>query len=440
MQHKKLIAAFTPILLTTAILGTQFVSSVTSRIVPEYVVARKEAQDNAFGVTLFKKDTPYSLLATTGKWAYVHIENQNYYIPSADLTGKTVNQSNSAQQRTVNNPEAPIFSDDTLKQQVGDLDQGQNYLQYASKDNISQLVVNDALVYIDNSKLAESVAVSSKTGGEVTNGVTYVTTNDFPETDILKVTTDWTGLFSQPGGGGKLNDYLTDSFLYFQQDNDANFFFAKDTEGLEGYISKKLVKREEKAKQRIGNGATSLQGSKILLDVGHGGVDGGGVSPDKQVTESKMALETSLIIKDYLEKAGATVVMTRTGDSNVSLEERADLATIEKPDAFLSIHYDASGDTSLGLSGTSVHVLHFEDQLFASIMEKSLAELPLKSNGVKQNNFYVLREHDYPGLLLELGYIDNEKDIAVFNSDDYRHQVAKRVQLALENYFSYAKQ
>lgn len=438
MQQKKLFITFAPILLTTVLLGTQFISSISTRVTTDYVVAREQANDNAFGVKLFKKDTPYSLLSTSGNWSYVHIDNQNYYIPTADLNGKTVNASQQAKQRTVNTPDAPIFSDDALQRQVGDLDQGNSYLQYASQNNISQLVFEDQLVFIDNSKLADSVATSSKTSGQTTNGVTYVTTNDFPETDILTVTSDWTGLFAQPGGGGKLTDYLTDSFLYFQQDHDDNFVFAKDTEGLEGYISTKFVKRE-KLKQRIGNGATSLNGAKIVLDVGHGGVDGGGVSPDKNITESKMALETSLVIKDYLEKSGATVIMTRNGDDNVSLEERADLANIEKPDVFLSIHYDASGDTSLGLSGTSVHVLHYSDQLLASIMEKSLAELPLKSNGVKQNNFYVLREHDYPSLLLELGYIDNDKDIAVFNSDDYRHQVANRVQMALENYFAYAK-
>ena len=69
------------------------------------------------------------------------------------------------------------------------------------------------------------------------------------------------------------------------------------------------------------NASNSLSGLKICVDPGHGGTEVGAVGPSG-VTESNVNLGIALRLKDLLEKSGAQVIMTRTTDKQVSLEDR----------------------------------------------------------------------------------------------------------------------
>ena len=93
----------------------------------------------------------------------------------------------------------------------------------------------------------------------------------------------------------------------------------------------------------------SLNGKIIVVDPGHGGTaetDSFRVGPSGE-REEWVNLRVSLILRDYLEEAGATVLMTRTDDSAVELVDRGQLAIDNNADLFISVHHNATADTSV---------------------------------------------------------------------------------------------
>ncbi|MCH8495471.1 MAG: serine hydrolase [Balneolales bacterium] len=93
----------------------------------------------------------------------------------------------------------------------------------------------------------------------------------------------------------------------------------------------------------------SLNGKVIVVDPGHGGTaetDSFRVGPSGE-REEWVNLRVSLLLRDYLEEAGATVLMTRTDDSAVELVDRGQLAIDNNADLFISVHHNATADTSV---------------------------------------------------------------------------------------------
>ncbi|MDD4933792.1 MAG: N-acetylmuramoyl-L-alanine amidase, partial [Methylacidiphilaceae bacterium] len=88
--------------------------------------------------------------------------------------------------------------------------------------------------------------------------------------------------------------------------------------------------------------------SVVLLDPGHGGTDNGGTSrplPGGRLLEKDLALDTARRVARILRGNGFRVVMTRTDDRFVDLDERVRVANRLGPGAVaISIHYNSTGD------------------------------------------------------------------------------------------------
>ncbi len=92
-----------------------------------------------------------------------------------------------------------------------------------------------------------------------------------------------------------------------------------------------------------------LAGKTILLDAGHGGTaetDSFRVGPTGE-REEWINLRVAQLLQKMLEEKGANVVMTRTADVNIPLAARAQLAVDSQADVFLSVHHNATADSSV---------------------------------------------------------------------------------------------
>lgn len=150
---------------------------------------------------------------------------------------------------------------------------------------------------------------------------------------------------------------------------------------------------------------------KILLDAGHGGSDPGAISgnlKEKNIT-LKIAKNIESIIKS--RKLNASIKMSRTKDTTVSLTKRVQKANDWQADLFLSIHVNSGGGTGYedfihrSLSNQSKtarlrHILH----------DEIIKHYELRNRGKKKANFQVLRETRMPAILTENGFIDHPKD------------------------------
>jgi len=155
---------------------------------------------------------------------------------------------------------------------------------------------------------------------------------------------------------------------------------------------------------------SSLQGTKILLDAGHGSKEDLGSRGPTGYPEKDVTLITSKLLETELRSRGAKVIMTRTDDSDVLLEPRVEMINQEEPTLAISIHYNALPDNgdAINTSGVGAFWYNPQAQNFASFINTYLVrKLNRKDYGIFWNNLALARPTVAPSVLLELGFMIN---------------------------------
>ncbi|HEX2039756.1 MAG TPA: N-acetylmuramoyl-L-alanine amidase [Acidimicrobiales bacterium] len=101
-------------------------------------------------------------------------------------------------------------------------------------------------------------------------------------------------------------------------------------------------------------GGTPVPSAAVVLDAGHGGAEPGAVGPNG-LTEKVLNLAVVQHAKAALERAGLTVVLTRTGDHRLPLEARARIVKALQPKAFVSVHHNAEPDGPFPKPGSETY-------------------------------------------------------------------------------------
>jgi N-acetylmuramoyl-L-alanine amidase len=231
----------------------------------------------------------------------------------------------------------------------------------------------------------------------------------------------------------------------------------------------------------------------IVIDPGHGGVDAGAHGRTSNVAEKEVTLDLSLRLKEQLEKTGRyRVVMTRTDDTFVALDERAEIATKNNAAMLISIHADAVDPKVHGAKGTqeiwggSIHTLSEQasDELakqmaikensadqnaglqkaavvkasteidailndlenrtkrnrslaFANFMvDKMRNKIRLNIKPHRYGNLRVLKAANVPAVLMELGYLSNDEDEKLLISKDWRAKTAEHLANAISSFMT----
>lgn len=221
----------------------------------------------------------------------------------------------------------------------------------------------------------------------------------------------------------------------------------------------------------------------IVLDPGHGGIDSG-TSGASSYNEKNIVLDVALALRTELERVGRyRVVMTRSTDVFVPLGERVQIARANRAALFISIHADALARDDGNARGASVYTLsetasdadaaHLaekenkadliagvdlseesdevagilfdlaqrETRNFSATFARNMVgvlkavgrvhKTPLKSAGFK-----VLKAHDVPSVLVELGYMSSREDLKLLTSDAWREKLAQAMASAIDDFFA----
>ena len=168
----------------------------------------------------------------------------------------------------------------------------------------------------------------------------------------------------------------------------------------------------------------------IVIDPGHGGSDAG--STTNQSNEKDIVLSVAKGIQAAGEKRGLKIILTRTGDRAISLDERLAMVKRFNAQMFLSIHvnYDKANASKSGIdimvSGKNKEVE--KSNRMAEQLQKELNLIGnLKVNGIQNADFYVLSRNSIPATLLELGYLSNNSDHAYLSDDKNLQAVSERI-------------
>ncbi len=205
----------------------------------------------------------------------------------------------------------------------------------------------------------------------------------------------------------------------------------------------------------------------IVLDAGHGGADDEGARGPGGRLEKDITLSVARRLKATLEnRLGLRVLLTRDGDTAVSLDDRAAFANNNKADLFISLHANAS--LRKEVKGAEVFYLSSEGyemaqqaatskatlpafgggsrdidlilwevaqtqhlaqsaSLAAAIEEQLRAHVPMSTHPVQQAPFRVLVGANMPAVLVEMAFITNPEQEAALASDEFQNGIAQAV-------------
>jgi N-acetylmuramoyl-L-alanine amidase len=207
----------------------------------------------------------------------------------------------------------------------------------------------------------------------------------------------------------------------------------------------------------------------LMIDPGHGGRDPGAIGRNGTY-EKDVVLDISRQLANELNKLpGLQVKLTRNKDEFIPLRDRVKIAQNAKCDLFVSIHADSAPDRSArGLSAYTLSEKASDDFSSSLAKQENLADMmggvdikdtdeqvagilidlaarhtktaslkakmelvsgvghdwPLLENPIRSANFAVLRAPDLPSMLIETGFLSNERDEKVLQDRDNRRKIA----------------
>lgn len=172
----------------------------------------------------------------------------------------------------------------------------------------------------------------------------------------------------------------------------------------------------------------------IMIDAGHGGEDPGAVGPNG-TKEKDINLEIAYQLRGLLEQAGATVLMTRTGDYQVPLHDRPKMANEAGPDIFVSIHNNSYMRDSTGTETYYFTTNRNSKALAENIHSELIKGLGLPDRRVRVNDFVVVRDTLAPSVLLEIAFLSNPKEEKLLLDPGFRLKAAESIRRGIFKYF-----
>src|SRR5665213_878886 len=220
----------------------------------------------------------------------------------------------------------------------------------------------------------------------------------------------------------------------------------------------------------------------IVIDPGHGGIDNGTQSGSEN--EKDLVLGFGLALRDRIEKSGKyRVVMTRTDDTFIPLNDRVRIARNQSAALFVSIHADALPRGEGDAQGATIYTLSdkasdaeaerlaetenkadaiggvnlteeptdvadilidvaqretrtFSNRFARLLMGEMKTTVRMHKRPLKSAGFRVLKAPDVPSVLIELGYVSNKGDLQHLVSDSWRSRTVGSMAQAIDTFFA----
>jgi N-acetylmuramoyl-L-alanine amidase len=174
---------------------------------------------------------------------------------------------------------------------------------------------------------------------------------------------------------------------------------------------------------------TSKSFATVVVDAGHGGKDNGAYRRFGGA-EKIATLDVAERVSRKLRESHLKVVMTRTSDVFISLDERVAIENAQTNSIFVSIHFNDSRQR--GIHGFETYYHSPNSSELAQRIQAKLMTIPNSTNrGVHVANFRVLRKAKYPAVLVECGFLSNRLEGGEARDSDYRDQLANQIAEAI---------
>ena len=173
---------------------------------------------------------------------------------------------------------------------------------------------------------------------------------------------------------------------------------------------------------------------KVVIDAGHGGEDPGAPSVTGHWEKSFNLAVARKVYKLLEQDSRITPYMTRSGDEYIGLYERAGYANDLGADLFISIHANRYTNS---VSGVETYYNRAESLKLAEVLHRHLVKATgLPDRSVRKANFVVIRETTMPAVLLECGYLSNEKDANLLFTESVQDRIAAEIVAGIIEYLT----
>ena len=173
----------------------------------------------------------------------------------------------------------------------------------------------------------------------------------------------------------------------------------------------------------------------VILDAGHGGEDPGATVAG--VLEKDINLQIVLKMKELLEAQGISVILTRTDDVYIGLDDRAVFANSLSANLFVSIHCNSYAQST---SASGFEIFYYQKAQAKTIADAILSDLEktgqVKIRSVKTAEYYVLKYTNMPAVLLEMGFLTNEAERQKLCTDEYQQMLAETITSSIIEYLT----
>jgi len=171
-------------------------------------------------------------------------------------------------------------------------------------------------------------------------------------------------------------------------------------------------------------GADGARFSTVVIDAGHGGRDKGAYWGG--VRESTLNLKVANKLEGLLKKRGIKTVMTRRSDVFVTLQTRAAIANRYRSAVFVSIHFNASTNTTI--KGAETYYWGTTGRMIAGAIQRRLpARVQTRNRGARRHGFTVLTQTRCPAVLVECGFISNSRERLRCSTQWYQETAARAI-------------
>ena len=184
----------------------------------------------------------------------------------------------------------------------------------------------------------------------------------------------------------------------------------------------------------------ALTGKIVVIDPGHGARDPGLVGT--RVSESAVVFDLAARLEGRLTATGVTAYLTRGPDTDLSEDERADLANTLRANLLISLHVDAHpnpdasgvatfyyGNDTLGGSSP------FGEKFAGLVQREILARTELRDCRIHGKTWDLLRRTRMPAVRIDVGYVTNPDDANRLRSPQFRDVVAEAIAVAVQRLY-----
>ena len=196
-------------------------------------------------------------------------------------------------------------------------------------------------------------------------------------------------------------------------------------------------------------GSAQSDSIKVVLDAGHGGIDGGVTGIKTGIKESELNLKVVKKIEKYLVDAGMNVYLTRSTEAGLygvissslkkkDMEKRRDIINSVKPDLVISIHMNKYSLSTRRGAQVFYNENNQKSKLLAQCVQEQLNNMQesVRKYSALSGDYYMVKCTDFPSIITECGFLSNPEDEALLISENYQDSIAYTIFKGISTYLA----